>query len=135
MDPEHMRADARRPARARRARSTSTTSAPATRRSPSCTLPHRRAQDRPLVRGRRCRRGPEATTIVRAIIALAHNLGLEAIAEGIDHPDQIAKLRALGCEYAQGFLFSEPVDAQATQRLIANWDTTVRPTVVAAVPA
>ena len=43
------------------------------------------------------------------------------IAEGVENPAQLETLRALGCEYAQGFLLSEPLDAQATERLIADW--------------
>jgi diguanylate cyclase (GGDEF)-like protein/PAS domain S-box-containing protein len=60
--------------------------------------------------------------IVRAIIALAHNLGMHVIGEGIEDPDQAAKLRALGCEYGQGFLFAEPTDPASFERLTATWD-------------
>jgi diguanylate cyclase (GGDEF)-like protein/PAS domain S-box-containing protein len=61
--------------------------------------------------------------IVRAIIALAHNLGMRVIGEGIEDHDQAAKLRALGCEYGQGFLFAEPTDASGFERLTAEWDS------------
>jgi len=47
--------------------------------------------------------------IVRSILALAHSLGLDAIAEGIEEADQLERLRELGCEFGQGFLFSRPV--------------------------
>lgn len=58
-------------------------------------------------------------TIVRTIIALAHNLGLDVTAEGIETPEQLAELRKLGCELGQGYLFSKPVDAQSAEALIA----------------
>ena len=59
--------------------------------------------------------------IVRAIVALAHNLDMHVIAEGIEDPSQAAKLRALGCEYGQGYLFGPPVDAAGFEELVANW--------------
>jgi diguanylate cyclase (GGDEF)-like protein/PAS domain S-box-containing protein len=59
--------------------------------------------------------------IVRAIVALAHNLGMHVIAEGIEDPSQAAKLRAIGCEYGQGYLFAAPIDAAGFEELIANW--------------
>ena len=44
--------------------------------------------------------------IVRSTVALAHSLGLHVIAEGIENTAQLRRLRTLGCEYGQGFLFS-----------------------------
>ncbi|HEY9651277.1 MAG TPA: EAL domain-containing protein, partial [Coleofasciculaceae cyanobacterium] len=58
--------------------------------------------------------------IVRAIITLAHNLGLDVTAEGIETPDQLAELRKLGCEFGQGYLFSKPIDAASAEALIAT---------------
>jgi EAL domain-containing protein (putative c-di-GMP-specific phosphodiesterase class I) len=69
--------------------------------------------------------------IVRAIVALARSLGLEVIAEGIENPAQAEQLRALGCRYGQGFLFSKPLTAEAVQRLLV--DGSVLP--VAGLPA
>jgi diguanylate cyclase (GGDEF)-like protein/PAS domain S-box-containing protein len=66
--------------------------------------------------------------IVRSTIALAHSLGLRVIAEGIEHQDQLIRLRNLGCEYGQGFLFSEPLSADETVEFLASW----RPALVAA---
>lgn len=57
--------------------------------------------------------------IVRAIVTLAHNLGLDVTAEGIETPEQLAGLRELGCESGQGYLFSKPVDAVNAEALIA----------------
>jgi EAL domain-containing protein (putative c-di-GMP-specific phosphodiesterase class I) len=52
---------------------------------------------------------PNDLAIAEAIIGLAHALRLEVIAEGIEHPEQLACLEDLGCEYGQGHLFSRPV--------------------------
>jgi diguanylate cyclase (GGDEF)-like protein/PAS domain S-box-containing protein len=49
------------------------------------------------------------TAIVGAIVAMAHALRLSVIAEGVETQQQLAELRKLGCELAQGFLFSRPV--------------------------
>ena len=56
--------------------------------------------------------------IVRAVVALARNLGLEVVAEGIETVLQFDQLKALGCEHGQGFYFSEPVDEQLATALI-----------------
>ena len=56
--------------------------------------------------------------IVRTITMLAHNLRLDVIAEGVETPEQYAQLRALGCEFAQGYFFSRPIDAEGATRLI-----------------
>jgi diguanylate cyclase (GGDEF)-like protein/PAS domain S-box-containing protein len=58
--------------------------------------------------------------MVRAIVAIAHNLGMDVVAEGVETAEQSAELHALGCEYAQGFYFSKPVDALEASRLIAS---------------
>jgi EAL domain-containing protein (putative c-di-GMP-specific phosphodiesterase class I) len=62
--------------------------------------------------------GPGAE-LVRVIVALAHNLGMDVVAEGVETPEQFAQLQDLGCEFAQGYYFSKPVDAAAAERLIA----------------
>jgi diguanylate cyclase (GGDEF)-like protein/PAS domain S-box-containing protein len=65
--------------------------------------------DRELVGGLGHDRG--CFEIVKAIVTLAHNLGLEVIAEGVETGEQLDILKVLGCEYAQGFLFSAPLPA------------------------
>jgi diguanylate cyclase (GGDEF)-like protein/PAS domain S-box-containing protein len=61
----------------------------------------------------------ENTEIVRTIVMLAHNLGLTVIAEGVESEEHLTHLRSLGCEYGQGYFFSEPVDHEAAEALIA----------------
>ncbi len=56
-------------------------------------------------------REPEATAICTAVVSLAHALGMGAVAEGVETPEQLAALRTLGCEFAQGFLFGRPAPA------------------------
>jgi diguanylate cyclase (GGDEF)-like protein len=58
--------------------------------------------------------------IVRTISTLARNLGMEVIAEGIETEEQYQQLRLLGCEYGQGYLFSQPVNSEAVLLLLAQ---------------
>ena len=46
------------------------------------------------------------SAIVRSIISLAHNLGLQVIAEGVETPRQLDYLKTLKCQFGQGYLFS-----------------------------
>jgi diguanylate cyclase (GGDEF)-like protein/PAS domain S-box-containing protein len=61
--------------------------------------------------------GQEAE-LVDTILLLARKLGMRTIAEGIETPEQLDRLRALGARFGQGFLFSRPVDAEAAERLL-----------------
>ena len=54
---------------------------------------------------------PEGSEIVAAVINLAHALGLQVIAEGVETEIQLEELRRLDCDFAQGYLFSRPVPA------------------------
>jgi diguanylate cyclase (GGDEF)-like protein/PAS domain S-box-containing protein len=56
--------------------------------------------------------------IIRTIIMLAHNLKLDVIAEGVETGEQDAQLSALGCQFAQGFYFSRPLNSSDAALLI-----------------
>jgi len=58
--------------------------------------------------------------MVRAIIALAHSLGMEVVAEGVETEEQLVALRRLGCQYAQGFFLARPVGVVEAERLISS---------------
>lgn len=56
--------------------------------------------------------------IVETIVALSNQLGLAAVAEGIETQQQLERLQRLGCEFGQGYFFSRPLPAQAAEGLI-----------------
>ncbi|MCS6813854.1 MAG: EAL domain-containing protein [Cyanobacteria bacterium] len=62
----------------------------------------------------------ENLEIVRAIITLAHSLGMDVVAEGIETPAQATYLRNLGCEQGQGYFFSKPMDGDAAVAILAK---------------
>ena len=61
-------------------------------------------------------------TLVRGVIGLAHDLRLHATAEGVENSAQLEELRRMGCDYAQGYLFSKPLDADAAESFIDAWE-------------
>ena len=68
---------------------------------------------------------PENAEIIRTIALLAHQLGKDVIAEGVESPAQLRRLMELGCEFAQGFLFSHPLSEEAAGDLLRRrkrWD-------------
>jgi len=67
-----------------------------------------------------------ACDIVELIVALAHKMNLKAIAEGIETVRQLERLLELGCEYGQGYYFSQPMEAKAAQRFMRQQVTPAR---------
>ena len=62
--------------------------------------------------------GEGSTTLVRGIIALAHNLGLQVVAEGVETANQLALLNTLGCDVNQGFFLHRPMSAESLEELM-----------------
>ena len=58
-----------------------------------------------------------------AIITMAHALGLDVTAEGVETPEQLQALRELGCAYAQGYLLARPMPAKNIQALLNDLQT------------
>jgi diguanylate cyclase (GGDEF)-like protein/PAS domain S-box-containing protein len=65
-------------------------------------------------------RGDDEATIVASITSLAHSLRLDVVAEGVETEFQLETVRRLGCDFAQGFLFSRPVDSAAAATLLTT---------------
>ena len=60
----------------------------------------------------------EDAAIATAIIAMAHNLGIKVVAEGVETPDQLQFLQNQGCDYVQGFYLSRPLDTDGVTALL-----------------
>ena len=71
--------------------------------------------DRELVNGSQA---PQGAAIMRSIVALAHELGKSVVAEGIEKKEEAAFLRSIGCEYAQGYHFGEPMPERDVLQLL-----------------
>jgi EAL domain-containing protein (putative c-di-GMP-specific phosphodiesterase class I) len=61
---------------------------------------------------------PGSASVANSIIDIAHNLGMEAVAEGVETGEQLEFLRRCGCDTFQGFLFSRPVPAEEFGELL-----------------
>ena len=58
--------------------------------------------------------------LLRSIISLAHDLGMDVVAEGAETDSDAVELYQLGCEYAQGFVFGEPMTPEAARKLLLS---------------
>lgn len=65
--------------------------------------------------------------MTRAIVELSRTLGLSIVAEGVEHASQAAERRELGCEHAQGLLWSRPVEAAAFPAAVRRLGVQLRP--------
>ncbi len=63
---------------------------------------------------------PDDDAMVAGIVNLAHTLGLKVVAEGVENELQLATLTDLGCDYAQGYLFSRPAPADVLTPLLRS---------------
>jgi EAL domain-containing protein (putative c-di-GMP-specific phosphodiesterase class I) len=62
--------------------------------------------------------GKNESMIARTIMPLARHLGLDVVAEGVETTEQADLLKAVNCRYAQGYLFSRPVAADAAKAML-----------------
>ena len=58
--------------------------------------------------------------IVQAIVGLAHNLGMEVVAEGIETEEELTTVRDFTCEFGQGYLISKPQPAELTCEFLTH---------------
>ena len=65
-------------------------------------------------------RDADSAAIVRSVVALGHGLSMRIVAEGVETEEQLALLRALGCDEYQGFLFARPMEAAAVPALLGR---------------
>jgi EAL domain-containing protein (putative c-di-GMP-specific phosphodiesterase class I) len=65
-------------------------------------------------------RHPDEPALATAILQLAHHLGMQTVAEGVEDAVQVEALLALGCRFAQGFHFSRPLTAEEFLVLLAE---------------
>jgi diguanylate cyclase (GGDEF)-like protein len=68
----------------------------------------------------------EDKTIVRSTIHLAHQMGLQVVAEGVETEEAWRQLRSMGCERAQGFLIAKPLPAREVPAWLASWNHRAR---------
>ena len=60
------------------------------------------------------------TAIVQMVIDLAHNLGMEAVAEGVENKKQAEQLKEMGCDMAQGYYFARPLPPEALSEFLLS---------------
>jgi EAL domain-containing protein (putative c-di-GMP-specific phosphodiesterase class I) len=63
---------------------------------------------------------PEASALIHTLVQLGRDLGLETIAEGIEFPSQLARLRQEGCDTGQGFIYARPMTGPVAHAFLAE---------------
>ena len=63
----------------------------------------------------------ENLEIIQSIIPLAHNLGMDVIAEGVETEEQLKYLQQLNCDFGQGYFFNRPLPAQEAEKLLSDY--------------
>jgi diguanylate cyclase (GGDEF)-like protein/PAS domain S-box-containing protein len=69
---------------------------------------------------------PARSVILRAIVNLAHELGMEVIAEGAENENEVHELVEAGCEYVQGYFYGKPLTSQMVQQMVRRRPTVAR---------
>jgi diguanylate cyclase (GGDEF)-like protein len=69
---------------------------------------------------KRMQENKENMGLVPAMIGIANSMGMSAIAEGVETQEQLAQLRSLNCNFAQGYLFSKPIEQKLVLKLLAT---------------
>jgi diguanylate cyclase (GGDEF)-like protein/PAS domain S-box-containing protein len=69
--------------------------------------------------------GTDGATLCEAIIAMAHKLGIQVIAEGIETPQQMLALKGVSCDFGQGYLFSKPISGEELEKKVLEMLETV----------
>jgi EAL domain-containing protein (putative c-di-GMP-specific phosphodiesterase class I) len=80
--------------------------------------------DQSFVRGLEQDANDEA--IIAAIVGLCGRMSIQVTAEGVKIPGQAQRLRALGCNNAQGYLYSKPIEGPQVPRLLLDWNSKSR---------
>jgi diguanylate cyclase len=62
----------------------------------------------------------DSAELVRTVVSMAHNMGMQVVAEGVETQEQYRHLQWLGCEYVQGYLFSKPVPARQAEAFLQS---------------
>jgi EAL domain-containing protein (putative c-di-GMP-specific phosphodiesterase class I) len=60
--------------------------------------------------------------LIRAIVSMARELGMEAIAEGIETGEQLSELKSVSCNFGQGFLLSKPLDKESAEKILERYE-------------
>jgi EAL domain-containing protein (putative c-di-GMP-specific phosphodiesterase class I) len=71
------------------------------------------------------------TEIVKTILSLAENLGMDVVAEGVETQEQMALLRNLNCQNGQGYFFAKPMNIDEAYKVIAETSTPRQQSLVA----